>query len=126
MKNIQEGTRVRVNLSYTNIEGQSGVVTSQNSDDPHRPHTVLLDRGDTVYLYEGEMDVVPDKDREAVADRLHAKLCHWNHTDQCAYYYGPAQRRSALESYLPKADALLSKFPAETVIAVLDVLNDKG
>lgn len=126
MKNIQEGTRVRVNLPYTNIEGQSGVVKPDNSDGLYRLYTVLLDRGGTVHLYEGEMDVVPEEDREAVADRLHAKLCRWDHTDQCAYYYGPSHRREALVEYYPKADALLAKFPVKTVTAVLDILNAKG
>lgn len=127
---IKQGTKIRVEFSHTAINGLKGVVVIPAEDEPgYEMHRIKLENGETVLLYEVEFQVLPEKeeeDRVTIADSLHTKLCHWDHTDQCAYYYGPTRRVEALQSYLPTADALLEEFPAETVIAVLDVLNKKG
>lgn len=47
--------------------------------------------------------------RFVVAEYLHEKECHWNHTDGCGWYYGSWEPplRSSRQQYLDRADKLL-------------------
>ncbi len=43
-----------------------------------------------------------------VADELHKKMCHMNHTDMCDYYYGDwVNKTYARTEYLEKAQKML-------------------
>lgn len=126
---IKQGTKIKVTLPYTNIRGMHGVVTMPAEDEPgYELHRIKLENGESVALFAGEFEVVKEADEKAitVADKLHSLLCHWNHTDGCAYYYGPEQRLRSLEGYIPKAQRMLEENSFESVTSVLDsIINYK-
>jgi len=55
-----------------------------------------------------------------LAEILHGKQCHWNHTDGCSWHYSnwdnPCDTR---KSYLEKAYKMLSKNDIVTIKSVL-------
>lgn len=64
-----------------------------------------------------------------LAVRLHSKLCRWNHTDGCGWFYAVKDGKhdwsdSSHRNYLEKARKILreTELDVETIIKVLDNL----
>jgi len=57
---------------------------------------------------------------QKIAELLHEKQCHWNHTDGCGWYYenwhNPGYAR---KEYLKKAEAMLKEMPYNEVLRVI-------
>ena len=51
-----------------------------------------------------------------LADRIHGKMCHYSHEDQCSYHYhkwGDISPNSPRQKYLDKANSVLSAILAQ-------------
>lgn len=58
-----------------------------------------------------------------VAEKLHKKTCHQNHTDGCSWYYDNGSwTEYSRKKYLSKAEKLLSITTADVVFKILDCL----
>lgn len=59
-----------------------------------------------------------------LAEKLHERLCHWNHTDGCGWFYGswsnPCDTR---KRWAAKAQAALQITDEETILRILDVVS---
>ena len=56
-----------------------------------------------------------------LAEKLHKKMCSWNHTDGCGWYYEPWDKlRHAKQTYVDKARKVLDKVDYETACLVVD------
>lgn len=64
----------------------------------------------------------------ALAELLHSKKCHWNHTDGCGWEYESWERPGhARNEYLAQAEKLLNaatteKIPVKTLIKVINMV----
>lgn len=64
---------------------------------------------------------------QQLAEALHARLCHSNHTDACDWEYGSWKKGNstyAREKYLTMAIAMLDKLQAHNVIYPAHVIYD--
>ena len=64
---------------------------------------------------------------QRLAEVIHSKLCHWNHTDGCSWEYEKwenYQSGHAKKQYLNKANDLIQRFPidAEILIEIIEAL----
>lgn len=57
---------------------------------------------------------------ELIAEGLHSKLCHYNHTDGCGWFYGPDAGPHA--EYREKARALINAVGLDGAQAVVGIL----
>lgn len=64
-----------------------------------------------------------------LAVHLHGKLCHWNHTDGCGWFYAVKDGKhdwndSSHKSYLDKARKILREtgLDVETIMKVVDLI----
>lgn len=59
-----------------------------------------------------------------MAEKLHDKLCHSNHTDACGWYYGNWDKRTyEHRRYLEKAQKVLKITDKETIIKIVEALH---
>jgi hypothetical protein len=62
--------------------------------------------------------------RKVVADTIHKQLCHYNHTDYCSYEYENWEKPGgAKKEWLKKADALLARYNADTILGIMNILK---
>ena len=62
---------------------------------------------------------------QRVAELLHGKFCHYNHTDGCGWFYfdwNNLPRNSDRQCWLDKAEKLLLKFDEQTIQEFLGLL----
>jgi hypothetical protein len=58
-----------------------------------------------------------------LADMLHSKLCHLNHTDRCGWHYESWTRiGTTRQSYIDKAKAILKIVDFDTAKKVINLL----
>ena len=56
------------------------------------------------------------------AEDLHKKMCHWNHTDGCGWYYRKDDWRDSTHvEYLNKARKILEFTDYETAMKVIEI-----
>lgn len=57
-----------------------------------------------------------------LAEDLHEKMCHWNHTDGCAWFYRKDDwNDSTHKEYLKKAKAILEFTDYDTAMKVVEI-----
>lgn len=60
-----------------------------------------------------------------LAEQLHEKMCHHNHTDMCDWYYGNWNKpSSAHKRYLETAQESLKISDAKTILKIADCLKN--
>lgn len=68
-------------------------------------------------------------DDERLAEYLHSKSCHWDHTEGCSWHYETNSSKVdwtgyAHSRYLEKARRALGKYDFDTIQGVLEILED--
>jgi uncharacterized Fe-S cluster-containing MiaB family protein len=62
-------------------------------------------------------------ENQRLADIIHDKLCRWNHTDGCGYFYESWNQPGASRSeYLQKANRILKVTDFETAKRIIELL----
>lgn len=65
---------------------------------------------------------IPSNHKE-VAEALHKKTCHYNHTDGCGWYYDDGSwTESSRKEYLHKAKVLSTKFNKVEILFFISAL----
>jgi len=60
---------------------------------------------------------------QRLATKLHERFCHFNHTDQCGWFYCEDDwSQSAQKNYIEKAEKILLIVKYETMLEILSVL----
>jgi len=67
------------------------------------------------------LSLMPENQR--LAEAIHSKQCHWNHTDGCGWYYEKWDSPSySKNEYLKKANAMLAEMSFEQAMKVIKFL----
>jgi hypothetical protein len=63
---------------------------------------------------------IPTIEKE-IAELLHSKLCHWNHTDGCNWFYDNGSwNESSRQEYLKKAKNVLKIASADLIKEIIE------
>ena len=60
-----------------------------------------------------------------IAEIIHERMCHWNHTDGCAWYYDTwedEKLRGSRQTYFEKAESILAVVSYETALKVVELI----
>lgn len=78
---------------------------------------------------EGEMKIITSKPEYRLADALHDKMCHFNHTDGCGWHYEPwhevasgKRREGEKGRWIGKAKRILKRFSLEDALAFIELI----
>lgn len=66
-----------------------------------------------------EAELVPED--KQFAEELHAKMCRWNHTDGCGWFWVNDWNDRTHKEWLDKARRLLEISDRETILKILNI-----
>lgn len=75
-----------------------------------------------VLIDEGEWEKLEVNEVRVLAELLHKKQCHANHTDQCGWGYEPDWNGYTHKQYANKAEAILERTNFKTAKELLELL----
>lgn len=115
-------SRDKIRAELTVLRDQ---IAKEDSDSPLK--TTLLSKIDELRKDFQEVCEEMNKPNDVIlAEKLHERLCHWNHADNCEWFYDKWEnhrRGGSRERYLVMARTILSHFTIEQAVKFLELMK---
>ena len=100
-------------------------VAKEDRDSPLR-HTLLEKIDELKKDYDEVIYEMKKPDDIRLAELLHSKLCHWNHTDGCGWHYGAWDKiplEHSRDEYLRRARRILEDFTFDQAVKFVELMK---